>query len=98
MPLEVGRERRNIVPLRSILICIYSWYYLRQIRPALEVLAARGHRVHVISLLDDGPDFRCCIEELAEQYSNITYQIGPEREDEWRDRALVLRQTQCWLQ
>lgn len=85
-------------PAQRILVCIYSWYYLRHIRPALEVLADRGHRLHLISLLDDGPDFRCSVEELIARYSNITYQDGPERNDEWRERTLVLRQTQCWLQ
>lgn len=87
-----------VEPARRILVCIYSWYYLRHIRPALEVLADRGHRLHVISLIDDGPDFRCCVEELAKRYRNITYQNGPERDDEWTERTCVLRQTQCWLQ
>lgn len=85
-------------PARRILVCIFSWYYLRHIRPALEVLADRGHRLHIVSLIDDGPDFRCSLEELADHHASITYQIGPERNDEWAERALVLRQTQCWLQ
>lgn len=85
-------------PARRILVCIFSWYYLRHIRPALEVLADRGHSLHIISLVDDGPDFRCSMEELAERHANITFQIGPERNDEWTERALLLRQTQCWLQ
>jgi hypothetical protein len=99
MTIQEGqRGRAELQSAHRIIVCIYSWYYLRHIRPALEVLADRGHRLHVISIVDDGPDFRCSMEELAERYGNITYQNGPESDDEWRERAFVLRQTQCWLQ
>ena len=97
-PFESESADLTSAKQRRIFVCIYSWYYLRHIRPALEELADRGHLLRVISLVDDGPDFRCSVEELSARYPNITYQTGPVREDEWAERSVLLRQIQCWLQ
>ena len=85
-------------PSYRILFCIWSWYYFRQMRPVIEALARDGHIVHVVSILHDRDDFKASIDEVCETYPNVTYQVGPERQDQWAERALVLRQSQCFVQ
>ncbi len=81
-----------------ILFCVYSWYYFRQMRPVIEALAAKGHSVHVVSILHDRDDFKSSIDETCASYPNVTYQVGPARRDDWAERATVLRQSQCVVQ
>src|SRR6185312_10054537 len=59
-----------------ILVCLYSWYYFRQMRPALEILARQGHRLHIIAIMHDRDDFQRGCEELCTRYANVTFQVG----------------------
>jgi hypothetical protein len=85
-------------PSYRILFSIYSWYYFRQMRPVIEALARDGHMVHVVSILHDRDDFKASIDEVCEAYPTVSYQVGPERKDEWTERAEVLRQSQSFVQ
>ena len=85
-------------PAYRILVCLYSWYYFRQMRPALEILARQGHRLHIIAIMHDRDDFQSGCEELCTRYTNVTFQVGPERGDDWTVWAEFLRTTQCFLQ
>ena len=82
----------------KVLFCIYSWYYFRQMRPVIEALAKAGHLVHVVSILHDRDDFKESIDEVCAIYTNVTCQVGPKRQDQWAQRAAVLRQSQCFVQ
>ena len=85
-------------PARRILVCIYSWYYFRHISPALETLAQQGHRLHVVAIKHDRVDFRTGMEELCARYPRVSFQVGPERQDDWIGWAQVIRLTQSYLQ
>lgn len=81
-----------------ILVCIYSWYYFRQLRPVLEILARQGHRLHIVAMMHDRDDFQKACQEVCGGYPNVTFQVGPERRDEWAIWAGLLRTTQSFVQ
>jgi hypothetical protein len=91
VPKASGRTYR-------ILVCIQGWGYFRQLRPAVEILARQGHRLHVVCLKHDRDDFRRGLEELTEIYDNVTFQEGPQRLDGWTELVTFVRTFQCWLQ
>jgi hypothetical protein len=67
-------------------------------RPALEILASRGHRLHIATMKHDRDDFRRGCDELCAKYPNVTYQLGPVRRDRWSRWAEFLRATQSFVQ
>jgi hypothetical protein len=80
-------------PLRIVWFMLHAGY-IRFLRPALELLVARGHSVHLaFGRLEKDPGDARLARELAEAYPGITIGDAPlrRRSDGWRPLAALTR-------
>jgi len=76
----------------TLVFCLAHAGFIRHYRSVLELLAARGHRVHVAfsSMEKDAGDARRA-EELAARHEGLTIGLAPQRDDAWRAPAGLAR-------
>jgi len=92
------RRELNVTPPRyKILLALSSWYYFRNLAPAVERLARDGHGVTVAAVRQDRDDFREGALELARRYPSLRVTAAPKRNDTWLTVCWDLRQAACYL-
>jgi hypothetical protein len=80
-------------PLRVVFFLLHAGY-IRYYRPVIELLAERGHNVHLaFSRLEKDPGDARLADELAQQSPRITAGLAPQRRrnDGWRALAGLVR-------
>ena len=84
---------------RTILFVFRDPGRVRYFEPALELLAERGHRLHLAieKYRERLPGQFAVLEGLAARHPNVTYGHGGKRRDEWAKPASDLRLALDWL-
>jgi len=77
----------------SILTCLHSWYYFKNLAPVFEQLHGLGHRLTIVALNDDREDFRRAVEGFASSHPGVRTGMAPSRGDGWMLLCWSLRQT-----
>ena len=82
-----------------ILFCVGSFGFLRNFEPALRLLVARGHSLHLVADRKDSVGGTKTLEALVRDFpERIRYSYAPSRKDSrWQPLATQLRLTlDCW--
>src|SRR5438128_1898224 len=76
-----------------LLFSVNNFGFLRNFEPALRLLAARGHQLHLVAERKDSVGGTRTIDNLRAEYPDrITFSYAPKRKDEqWQALAVQLR-------
>src|SRR5262245_7231626 len=76
-----------------ILFSVNNFGFLRNFEPALRLLAARGHRLHLVAERKDSVGGTRTIEQLERDYPDrVSYAFAPGRKDApWQALAVYVR-------
>ena len=82
----------------KVLVCARHFGYLRNFESALDELARRGHKLHLVADREETSGGRQMVERLAERAHNVSVGWAPTREsDGWVNLATTVRLGQDYL-